>query len=254
MKYICCWSGGKDSTASIILAHEMGEPLDTILFSEVMFDKKNGISGENPEHIYFIKKIAKPLFESWGYEVKILHADTDYLDFFFHTIKNPRTHLHHKGMHFGFPASGACGVKRDCKEKPIRAYLRSIKEPFTEYIGIGIDEPLRLRSMHRASTKVSLLEKYDYTTSMAKQKCIDYGLLSPAYHYSNRGGCWMCPNAKFNEHLYISQHFHEAWNTFVSLETRTNVANCRWNIYRHVTLDDINSNINLLDQRQEDYK
>lgn len=36
MKYIASWSGGKDSTASIILAHEHNEPLDLIIFSEVM--------------------------------------------------------------------------------------------------------------------------------------------------------------------------------------------------------------------------
>lgn len=63
MKYIASWSGGKDSTASIILAHEHGEPLDLIIFSEVMFD--NEISGELPEHIDFIKNKAIPVFESW---------------------------------------------------------------------------------------------------------------------------------------------------------------------------------------------
>lgn len=56
MKYIASWSGGKDSTASIILAHENCEPLDLIIFSEVMFDK--GISGEIPEHIRFVKRTA----------------------------------------------------------------------------------------------------------------------------------------------------------------------------------------------------
>ncbi len=78
MKYIANWSGGKDSTASIILAHEHNEPLDLIIFSEVMFDKN--ISGELPEHIDFIKNKAIPLFESWGYETKILHADLTYKD------------------------------------------------------------------------------------------------------------------------------------------------------------------------------
>lgn len=70
MKYIASWSGGKDSTASIILAHEHGEPLDLIIFSEVMFDRE--ISGELPEHIDFIKNKAIPLFEEWGYETKIV--------------------------------------------------------------------------------------------------------------------------------------------------------------------------------------
>ena len=32
MKYIASWSGGKDSTASIILAHEHNEPLDLIIY------------------------------------------------------------------------------------------------------------------------------------------------------------------------------------------------------------------------------
>lgn len=54
MKYIASWSGGKDSTASIILAHEHGEPLDLIIFSEVMFDEN--ISGELPEHIELDRK------------------------------------------------------------------------------------------------------------------------------------------------------------------------------------------------------
>lgn len=62
MKYIASCSGGKDSIATIILAHEHKEPLDLIIFSEVMFDDK--ISGELPEHIDFIKNKAFPLFES----------------------------------------------------------------------------------------------------------------------------------------------------------------------------------------------
>ena len=33
------FSGGKDSTATVILAHENNEPLDLILFCEVMFDE-----------------------------------------------------------------------------------------------------------------------------------------------------------------------------------------------------------------------
>ena len=46
MKDIASWRGGKDSTASIILAHEHNEPLDLIIFSEVMFDEE--ISGRVP--------------------------------------------------------------------------------------------------------------------------------------------------------------------------------------------------------------
>ena len=95
MKHIASWSGGKDSTASIILAHEHNEPLDLIIFSEVMFDKN--VSGELPEHIDFIKNKCIPLFESWGYEVKILHADTTYIDCFNKIVEKPLRHILNKG-------------------------------------------------------------------------------------------------------------------------------------------------------------
>ena len=54
MKTYLSWSGGKDSSASIILCHEQGIPLDGVIFSEVMFDLSRNISGENPEHIKWV--------------------------------------------------------------------------------------------------------------------------------------------------------------------------------------------------------
>ena len=75
MNTLCFWSGGKDSTASIILAHIHHLPITEIVFCEVMFDKSRNISGEIPEHIDFIRNIAIPIFEEWGYKIKILHAD-----------------------------------------------------------------------------------------------------------------------------------------------------------------------------------
>lgn len=51
MERYLSWSGGKDSSASIIIAHEKGIHLDGIIFSEVMFDRSRNISGENPKQI-----------------------------------------------------------------------------------------------------------------------------------------------------------------------------------------------------------
>ena len=50
MLYFQNWSGGKDSTASIILEHIHGLPPSKIIMSEVMFDKNRNISGELPKH------------------------------------------------------------------------------------------------------------------------------------------------------------------------------------------------------------
>lgn len=218
--------------ASIILAHEHGEPIDYIVFSEVMFDKEAGISGENPEHIRFIREVAVPKFEEWGYKVLILRAETDYLDFFNRRIDNPRKNESHRGLKFGFPCTGLCGVKRDCKERPIKKFIRDLKGPVTQYVGIAIDEPERLESLKKESFKESLLEKYGYTEEMARRKCQEYGLLSPIYGLSKRGGCFFCPYAKLEEHRMMKEKYPEVWKRFVALEDVPGVAYKRWNVHK----------------------
>ena len=109
MRYLYSWSGGKDSTAAIILSHIHNLPPSTVIFSEVMFDKKRGISGELPEHIDFIKNRAIPVFEEWGYTVEILHATKDYLDCFHQIITKSKNPLRN-GRKSGFPIGGMCTI------------------------------------------------------------------------------------------------------------------------------------------------
>ena len=87
-----------------------------------------------------------------------------------------------------------------------------------------------------------MLEKYGYTEQMAKELCIEYGLLSPCYELSKRGGCWFCPNAKLAEHREIKELYPDIWNEFVALEDADNVANSKWSIYG-TTLKDIDKKI-----------
>lgn len=249
MHYSLSWSGGKDSTASIILAHEHGEPIDSILFSEVMFDKQNGISGENPRHIEFVKNKAKPLFESWGYKVYILHAQKDFLDVFNRIIEKPTKRMEHKGKKYGFCVNGLCSVKRDCKLKPLYDFYKEIDDEITQYVGIGIDEPQRLESLRKQSGAISLLEKYGYTEQMAKELCVQYDLLSPSYELTKRNGCWFCPNAKLVEHKEIRKLMPGVWRRFIELENEDNVANYLWNPYTKETLHE-REEVLLWDERQ----
>lgn len=232
MKYIASWSGGKDSTASIILAHEHNEPLDLIIFSEVMFD--DNISGEHPEHIDFIKNKAIPVFESWGYEVKILHSDKTYLDCFHHiAIKGKRV-----GRKLGFPMAGKCCINSDCKMKPLRKFLKEIGDPFTQYIGIAIDEPVRMARIANSMDKVSLLEKYGYTEKMAIDLCRKYDLLSPVYEFAPRGGCWFCPNARRTELKYLRINHPDLWNQLLELENEPNLIGSMWNMLTKTSIHD----------------
>lgn len=232
MKYIASWSGGKDSTASIILAHEHNEPLDLIIFAEVMFD--NETSGELPEHIQFVKSCI-PIFESWGYPVKILHSKKTYMDCFHHrTVRGKRV-----GMKKGFVMIGRCDVQRDCKLKPIHEFWDSMTEEFTQYIGMAIDEPLRIGRIVKTKNQVSLLQKYRYTEEMAYELCQKYEMLSPIYNFAPRGGCWFCPNAKKPELRRLYDCHKDLFNRLVELEHESDLIGDVWDTLHRKSISDI---------------
>lgn len=226
MKYIASWSGGKDSTASIILAHEHNEPLDLIIFSEVMFDEN--ISGELPEHIDFIKNKAIPVFESWGYEVKILHSNKTFLDSFYH-IRRKSIYANRIGKRQGFPMASTCDINSTCKMPPIKKFFKNMKEEFIQYIGIAVDEPVRMERVVKAENKVSLLQKYGYTEQMALDLCKKYDLLSPIYEFAPRSGCWFCPNAKEAVLKHLRTNHRDLWDKLLALEDEPNLIGHKWN-------------------------
>ena len=174
--HIASCSFGKDSIATVLLALENNEPLDRVVFAEVMFDHERGISGEIPEHIEWIYSDAIPKLESMGVKVDVVKAKKDYKSFFVNAVGGGR----HKGKIYGFPIGGMCVINRECKMKPIHDYYKQFKDlEIVQYVGIAIDEPKRLARLK--SNQVSLLAKYGYTEDMARQKCLKYGLLSPIY-------------------------------------------------------------------------
>lgn len=84
--YIASCSFGKDSIATILLALENNEPLDRVVYSEVMFDHEKGISGEIPEHIEWIYSTAIPKLENMGVKVDVVRAKKDYVSFFANAV------------------------------------------------------------------------------------------------------------------------------------------------------------------------
>lgn len=80
--HIASCSFGKDSLATILLALENNEPLDRVVFAEVMFCHERGISGEIPEHIEWIYSTAIPKLESMGVKVDVVKSKKDYIHFF----------------------------------------------------------------------------------------------------------------------------------------------------------------------------
>ena len=85
--YIASCSFGKDSIATILLALEHKEPLDKVVFAEVMYDHKREISGEIPEHIDWIYSVAIPKLKQMGVNVDVVKAQKDYVHFFHSAVE-----------------------------------------------------------------------------------------------------------------------------------------------------------------------
>ena len=210
-KFIASCSFGKDSLATVLLAKAHGEPLDEAVYCEVMFDK--GISGEVPEHRDFIYKTAIPALERMGVKVIILRSKKTYVELFTGRItRGPK-----KGMVRSFPLCGKCAVQRDCKVRPIERYQKALPSETVQYVGIAQDEQDRLLRL-KGGRQVSLLEKYNFTEQDARQLCEDAGLLSPVYAFTDRGGCWFCPNAKRAELRHLYDHHPDLWARMLELQ------------------------------------
>lgn len=217
MKYIASCSFGKDSLAQIIVAKYYDEPIDEIMYCEVMFTDE--ISAEFPEHRDFIYNTAIPRLEQlFGLKTVVVRSDTNmWKDF--HTL---RIRGENAGKMRGFPIPGLCTINRDCKLRPIKRYLKEQTDEYTQYIGIAADEPKRLTRLK--SNEISLLGKYGITEEMATEICKNAGLLSPIYQITSRNGCFFCPNASIRElrHLYFNHR--NLWTMLRELQDEKNVS------------------------------
>lgn len=119
----------------------------------------------------------------------------------------------------------------------IYPWLAKEKE-VVQYIGIAVDEPKRIDRIADTKNKVSLLEKYGYTEEMAKEKCIEYGLLSPIYEFTNRGGCWFCPNARDCELRHLRNNHRDLWDKLLELEETPNLIGNKWNTLTQTSIHD----------------
>ena len=184
--YIASCSFGKDSIATILLALENNEPLDRVVFAEVMFDHERNITGEIPETIQWIKAVAIPKLESMGLKVDVVKAKDDYVSVCSRKFKEPKAN---GTIYYGVQNSKPCYANTYLKIAPIKQYYKNFSKDYDiiQYVGIASDEPIRLKRLE-GTNKISLLDKYGYTEAMAMAKCKEYGLVNPCYSMDIRGG------------------------------------------------------------------
>lgn len=231
MKYIASCSFGKDSLATVIVALEHGEPLDEVLYCEVMFDEQT--SGEVPEHRAFIYERAIPELKAAGVKVTVIQSKKTFVGLFNKQVAKGEN----AGKIWAWPLCGRCYVQRDCKTRPLAAYKRGLGE-IVQYIGIANDEDTRIARLD-GKNLVSILAKYKVDEDRAREICNAHGLLSPIYEFAPRNGCFFCPNAKYKERRHLYEHHPELWGRLLDLQRLPNKATERFD--REYRFDEIDA-------------
>ena len=244
--HIASCSFGKDSIATILLALENNEPLDRVVFAEVMFDHERGISGEIPEHIEWVYDTAIPKLEQMGVKVDVVKSKKDYIHFFRSSVRGKGKY---QGKIYGFPIGGMCVINCECKRNPIHQYYKQFDCDIVQYVGIAIDEPKRLARLKQEgkTSQISLLAKYGYTEDMAKAKCLEYGLLSPIYGGGNRNGCWFCPNVRIKDFAKFKLAHPDLWAELLELGKTPNL--CSYGFKYGKTVQEIDERIDAINNQ-----
>lgn len=210
MKYIASLSFGKDSLAMLIKIKELGLPLDEVIYCDIRFDEN--LSGEMPLMAEFIPKAEKILKDKFDIEVKHLRGVTFKEQFY--KIKQRGKHI---GDNYGFPYTIGAWCNDRLKIYPIKKYLNSFKEPIIQYVGIAYDEPERYEKLNH-ETHIAPLYDLKITEKEAMEICKQYGLLSPIYEQSFRGGCWFCVKQRLSQLRNLYENYPELWNKLKELE------------------------------------
>lgn len=229
-------SGGKDSAATCIILNWLDIPFSTIT-AEVWW--KERVTGENPYHYEFMHDILFPKLKSWGVMCETVRSDITAYQHMTTPISKSK-YPERVGKLRGFPLCGKCGIQRDCKKRPCERFYKRKKDDYRCILGFASNEKDRILSK-AAKGKISILDLLDIEEYQTFGICNQENLISPTYSFSDRGGCWFCPNQKIQELELLYRCFPHLWKDLMEIQDMPNKAQENFN--RTQTLYDIEAQI-----------
>lgn len=192
---VISYSYGKDSTAMIFAALELGYKVDEIVTCDIMFDEKT--SCELPETVKWKEYADSRIEELTGISVTHIRSPHTFKDLFYMGFtKQPE-------LIQGFPicTHGYTWCSIELKKKIIDKYCQGKK------IAIGYArEEFERRGKSYAKRKAYCfpLVEAEWTEAKCRAVAEGKGLLMPDYETQTRGGCWFCPKQNYDKlrHLY----------------------------------------------------
>ena len=208
-KYIVSFSGGKDSTAMLLMMLEKGLQIDDIVFMDT------GV--EFPEMYEHIEKVEKYI----NHKVTRLRAKKSFEYMLLEYEKKKGKNKGQKG--YSFPDFRNRWCTQYFKKSMIKRYIKENYKDFEiiEYHGIAVDEVKRLEKNKEKNIKYPLAD-----WNMTEKDCLEYCYAkgfnwNGLYEKFNRVSCWCCPLKSLKELKVLYREYPEYFKKMEEWEEKT---------------------------------
>jgi len=201
-KHIVSFSGGKDSTAMLLMMLERGMRVDDIVFCDTGM--------EFPAMYRHIAKVEA------------------YIDRKVTVLRAPHTYEYYLGEHikrngqvgYGHPDFRNRWCTQLLKKSPIYRYMKEFESPI-EYHGIAADEAHRAGRNGEKHSRYPLI-KWNITESEALQYCYDKGFdWDGLYEQFVRVSCWCCPLSRIGELRTLHNKYPGLWKRLQEMDKKS---------------------------------
>jgi len=194
LKNIVSLSGGKDSTAMLLMMLEKKETIHSIVFFDTGW--------EFPEMLEHINKLEKFI----NMEITHLHPIPDFNYYFFE-------------KKYGWPSFS----QRWCTGKKISTIQEyyNLQDNFISCIGYAADETKRISIRTKKYPERYPLIEYDVSEKEALRYCYSKGFdWNGLYEVFNRVSCFCCPMKRINNYRIMRKKYPELWEKMLAMDKK----------------------------------
>lgn len=207
-KNIVSFSGGKDSTAMLLLMIEKNIKIDEIIFLDTGM--------EFPAMYQHIKQVERFIDRS----ITILRAEKSFEYMMLEYEKQRGKNKGQKG--YSWPDFKNRWCTSYLKKQVIKKYLKKYKDyEIVEFHGIAVDEVKRLEKNNEKNVRYPLAE-WNITEKEALEYCYNMGFnWDGLYNNFDRVSCWCCPLKNLKELKTLYLKYPVLWDKLKGWEQKT---------------------------------
>ncbi|XBX03616.1 phosphoadenosine phosphosulfate reductase family protein [Enterocloster clostridioformis] len=213
--HVVSLSGGKDSTAMLLLMIERNMPIDIVLNADTGM--------EFPEMYKHLEKVDAYLYNQRGIHITTLRHPKGFEWLMFEQPKvkpsaiERRIHDHVPLHGNGWPGVRVRWCTGELKTHLLRKKVNELKGNYQaiQYIGIAYDEQKRCKDGNYPLVEWKIPEKE--ALQICYDRGFDFGGLYEIYH---RASCWCCPFQRIGELRNLRKYHPGLWKKMQELDRR----------------------------------